>query len=330
MANNTAAIESQQVHLRSMYERHVSKGSSYALVDFPDHSNVGDSAIWLGEIALLSAITGQLPKYVSTHEDFDVNDFKSACPDGVLFIHGGGNLGDIWPHHQIFRERLISQLPEWEIVQLPQSIKFRANSGVQQFASVVKGHPNFTLYVRDDPSYALAKQSFDCRVELVPDSAFGMGAQHRRPAACSALLLLRTDSEQAGYDPAPFASVRGGEIADWLQDSTGSLRAARYRRRAIKLMPSLGSGSWRVKWYNWLANNRVQRGMTQLARGNTVITDRLHGHILCVLLDIPHVALDNDYGKVSNYIKAWTNDYGSVATAKSSLEAVNIFKAKFS
>ena len=46
-------IAGQREALLDLYRRHVTPGEPYALVDFPDHPNVGDSAIWLGEIALL-------------------------------------------------------------------------------------------------------------------------------------------------------------------------------------------------------------------------------------------------------------------------------------
>ena len=34
-------------------------------------------------------------------------------------------------------------------------------------------------------------------------------------------------------------------------------------------------------------------------------TDRLHGYIFAFLLDIDRTALDNNYGKISRYIKAF-------------------------
>ena len=37
-----------------------------------------------------------------------------------------------------------------------------------------------------------------------------------------------------------------------------------------------------------------------------VVTDRLHGHVLCTLLDIPHVLLDNADHKLSAYHNTWT------------------------
>jgi len=142
-------VETQQAALRALYAAHVGHGDRYALVDFPDHANVGDSAIWLGEVAMLRAVTGNDPDYVCTWDGFDPDAFARASPHGVLFLHGGGNLGDIWPHHQQFRERMVAQVRDRRIVQLPQSIHFRDPARLTPFAEAVAAHPDFHLYVRD-------------------------------------------------------------------------------------------------------------------------------------------------------------------------------------
>ena len=67
-----------------------------ALVDFPDHSNVGDSAIWLGEMAYLRR-SGRLPAYYSAIADFDDAACRAAIGGGAILIHGGGNMGTLWP-----------------------------------------------------------------------------------------------------------------------------------------------------------------------------------------------------------------------------------------
>ena len=46
-----------------------------------------------------------------------------------------------------------------------------------------------------------------------------------------------------------------------------------------------------------------------------MVTDRLHAHILSLLLDIPHVVLDNSYGKVGGFVDAWTADYRGLQRA---------------
>eukprot|EP01136_Pigoraptor_vietnamica_P034484 Opistho-1_new@98502 len=70
-----------------------------ALVDFPDHSNVGDSAIWLGEMAYLRK-SGRLPAYYSAIADFDDAACRAAIGDGPILIHGGDNMGTLWPKHE--------------------------------------------------------------------------------------------------------------------------------------------------------------------------------------------------------------------------------------
>lgn len=60
--------------------------------------------------------------------------------------------------------------------------------------------------------------------------------------------------------------------------------------------------------FNHYAAWMVQRGLDLLSGGRIIITDRLHGHILCCLLGKPHVVVDNSYGKVFGYIRAWSPD----------------------
>jgi pyruvyl transferase EpsO len=83
----------------------------------------------------------------------------------------------------------------------------------------------------------------------------------------------------------------------------------------------------RVMLFERMARMRLDRGIDLLSTGRAVITDRLHGHILCCLLDIPHVALDNNYGKIRNFSAAWDTAGPRARLASSLDEAVEIAKA---
>ena len=48
------------------------------------------------------------------------------------------------------------------------------------------------------------------------------------------------------------------------------------------------------------------RGVRLLSRGHRIATDRLHAHILSLMLGIPHYAADNLTGKVHAFIDCWT------------------------
>jgi pyruvyl transferase EpsO len=73
-----------------------------------------------------------------------------------------------------------------------------------------------------------------------------------------------------------------------------------------------------------LAQQRTQRGCRLLSRGRIVITDRLHAHILCTLLGIPHIVLDNNCGKLSGLIRCWAAEHPLCHLADSVAEATRI------
>jgi exopolysaccharide biosynthesis predicted pyruvyltransferase EpsI len=59
-------------------------------------------------------------------------------------------------------------------------------------------------------------------------------------------------------------------------------------------------------WTHDRALSFVHTGLYQLQQHRLVITSRLHGHIFCVLLGIPHVFLPNSYHKNKAFHETWT------------------------
>ena len=51
----------------------------------------------------------------------------------------------------------------------------------------------------------------------------------------------------------------------------------------------------------------MHSGIYRVMQGNVVITNRLHGHILCIILGIPHVFLPNSYYKNESFYETWTS-----------------------
>ena len=69
------------------------------------------------------------------------------------------------------------------------------------------------------------------------------------------------------------------------------------------------------------ARARVARGCALLSSGRVVITDRLHAHILSLLLGIPHAVLDNSYGKLGRFLDQWLPGTAGVHRAESLRDA---------
>lgn len=282
--------------------RPLGSDAPFALLDFPDHSNVGDSAIWLGQIEYFRSRFGRRPAYVCRQTDFSPRALEAAAPDGTVYISGGGNFGDIWKHNQAFREMLLTTLKHRRIVQLPQSLHFFSTENRDKTARAIAAHPDFTLLVRDRPSFELATQHFDCRVELVPDMAFFMGLLSAGAPSFDVLALLRTDSEKTGLDTSTLGSIR---VEDWLDESRTAVRLA-------KALGCLGAASelrlagLKEAQLTAGAQHRVNRGLAQLSAARAIVTDRLHCHILSLLLGRPHAVLDNSYGKITRFMSAFT------------------------
>ena len=274
-----------------------------ALMDFPNYSNVGDSAIWLGQ-----------KKYLSTRTTCKIcalaeSELPSLPKDVVILIQGGGNFGDLWPRHQAYRERMIRHYQDNRIIQLPQSIHFQDQHNAERCSAALKTHPNFHLLVRDYESLELAGKIYDGPTYLCPDMALCLDSQPRTKSPKYSIVgLLRTDKEKVKTEIQSTLKDDSFYCTDWVyEDTTISQWVAGNISMFQKKYPR-----W-TKWLNFtkhylfnaLARERFKRGCDILSSGEVVITDRLHGHIICCLLDIPHVVLDNSYRKIGNFRDAW-------------------------
>jgi len=296
-----------------------------ALVDFPDHSNVGDSAIWLGEMAYLRK-RGRLPVYYSAIADFDDEACRRAIAGGPILIHGGGNMGTLWPKHEAFRLHLLRKHRGRPIVQMPESIHYADPAAAAEMAEAIRAHGQFTLLVRDARSLAFAQKHFDCTIRLCPDAALMLGRQQRAPARVPVFALLRTDHERAmdAEEPLPIGVI----AKDWLEENPAHKRHLRLSLKLTRLF-TRDPMVMRATRQRRLAEWRLQRGLAMLSTGELVVTDRLHAHILSLLLDIPHVLLDNSYGKVAGFADQWTGDYAGLARATNRAEAFATALAQF-
>ena len=103
------------------------------LLSVPRHGNIGDHAITLGERVLLSesfsdhAIIEVPTDYFNGRlgDVFTKLNYTALIgKDDVIFIHGGGNLGTLWPMEETVHKNIIRKFPDNKIIIMPQSIFF--------------------------------------------------------------------------------------------------------------------------------------------------------------------------------------------------------------
>ena len=129
--------------------RHVGAGARVALIDYPNHTNVGDSAIWLGEIETLRLLGADVAYECEAH-GHDARAVRRAIgPDGTVLLHGGGNFGDEWPEYQRLREGVIDAHHDHPVVVLPQTLRFNREENRARAAAALAAHPRLTILCRD-------------------------------------------------------------------------------------------------------------------------------------------------------------------------------------
>lgn len=299
----------------------VLKGSSkVALLDFQDHWNTGDSAIWLGQLATLRRI-GVTVVYQCSAHDYDPVLLKQYVGDQPILLSGGGNLGDLWLLHQLLRERVINDFPDNPVIQLPQSICFNENDRRDYFGKLLKKHSNFVLMARDLSSYLFARDELGANTILSPDMAFGLdpswlGSYWPQQAPADVMWLKRADKESQTID---LRVPEDWIVCDWLEqqasddqqqwDAAAALgaRIGQLRWALLEKQQADRALSELALTYERLAELRLQRGLNLLAKGKVILTDRLHAHILALFLNRPSVIMDNSYQKLWGAFSAWTS-----------------------
>lgn len=312
------ATYAEQVH--SILGPLIPEGAPLAVFDFPNHSNVGDSAIWLGEVEYLRSRHPRSRVVWTSDTSLGAYVLPSLTYDTVVLIHGGGNIGDLWPACQANRERLIRHYRQHRVIQLPQSIHFQETRNLSACREAFAGHPDFHLLVRDTASLHIAESLHQGAIYLCPDMALCIGRLPRKTAPTHDIVaLLRTDKEGI-LPPQSSGMLADVCIIDWLDEP------ATLTQKLDRLLTRYPNRSRRVRRhiYQHLARERVNRGSAILESGRVVITDRLHGHILCTLLRIPHVVLDNSYRKIGNFSDTWHTGAELSQSATTFEEAVTI------
>src|SRR5215207_2636479 len=95
-ADTGALLGALRVRLRAATQTALEGAAGpVALVDFPNHTNVGDQAIWVGARRLLEQL-GSDVGYVADHASYSPRRLRQRVPHGPVLLHGGGSFGDVW------------------------------------------------------------------------------------------------------------------------------------------------------------------------------------------------------------------------------------------
>ena len=64
----------------------------------------------------------------------------------------------------------------------------------------------------------------------------------------------------------------------------------------------------------------INQGVEFISQYDLVVSTRLHGHILALLLGIPSIIIDNSYGKNSRFYNTWLKDISNSKLVSNNVE----------
>lgn len=252
---------------------------AFILFNSPDYSNLGDHAIALGEEKFFQEYFDDWDFIQVSCEEYILENLKIKNviqKDDVLLISGGGYLGTLWPRFDDIVRHIVFSYPHNRIFILPQTLFYEDSAfGRQEAAQEAKcfaSHEWLHLALREQKSYGLSKELFslDGRISLLPDMALKLRYE-KKSVRTGALLCFRKDKEAVNSR----------------------------RKESVELMRRIGFSCRDIDTVlkhnvNMIdRHERVKELMDDFSQAEIVLTDRLHGMILCAVTGTPCLAFDN-------------------------------------
>jgi pyruvyl transferase EpsO len=275
-------------------------------VDYPVHRNIGDLLINAGcEHFFLENEVNVWRRY--NHYDFP-RQIQDISRNDVFLLHGGGNFGDLYFHTQRLRESILEMYPLNRVIFLPQTVHFASEALAQASIAKMNLHNNLHVFARDLNSLTYLQRLGLRSVSAMPDMAHAL-AGVIRPAskvkAAGTMRLLRLDVE-ASSTPDHLTYLEG-DTRDWRAGITRNRHLVKYYAIS-RLIRAAGTHrppfDLQALWYQQ-RDLLIKDGIEAFSSYERVLTNRLHGMILGLLLGREVIAFDNSYGKLSAYVDSW-------------------------
>ncbi len=260
----------------------------------PDHCNIGDHAITYATYRLLN----NMFPYCEI-EEVPIMQFARKWPyllkniksDDLIILQGGGNMGNIYWRNERIRREVISHFPKNRKVIFPETIFYEDNEDGKadfRFSKRIYRDKNLVIFAREKKSYEIMRQAYpESCVMLIPDIVCSLAPFGVRIKREGVGLCFRDDLEK---------SV-SGELSAMIRrtlDDLGDMYSY------LDMMhPSKGYiGKANRTWV-------VEKKIKEIASFKYVITDRLHGMILCYITGTPCMVISGYNHKIESFYRTW-------------------------
>ena len=262
-------------------------------LDAPDYANLGDQAIALAirkfserefsEYEFIEILQAEVAGYVRWLK-------KHIQPDDIVFLTGGGNMGNKYRMYEATRRFLINSLPNNRVFIFPQSVDFSNDifgRASMKAASAIYYRPKVTLFIREENSLNKVKDSIPNAI-LVPDIVLSLQFNDLNKKTSNrdgVGLCFRNDMEGV------LTHQDREQVKNFTESLSGNNITELSTISAVK----------RITEEN--REDVLSELLSRFSSCKLIITDRLHAMIFAVITNTPCVVFDNKNHKISGVYK---------------------------
>lgn len=225
----------------------------------------------------------------------------------LIFLTGGGNLGDAYPIAENVRQDIINTWEKNIKVIFPQTIDFvETNKTSEYFKNTQKIYSeekNVILFIREKNSYYFAQKYFHCAMYLVPDIVLFCNEQKKVQRDRVVLFCLRNDKEKR----------------------MDALTKEKIEQEIIKTGYLIKKTDLQLQWHilKTERKEKIEEKLEEMRCAALVITDRLHGMVFSAITGTPCIAFNNYNYKVKGTYD-WISYLPYIKFAENAEEAIEV------
>lgn len=267
---------------------------SIYLFSVPTFGNIGDLAIAEAEIKYINDNFKnyhliEIPDYATNKAIIKVK--KSIQDKDIVMIHGGGNIGNLYPKAEKDRRRIIQSFIKNPILSLPQSIYFTNNTKGEKekkrSSILYRNAKNLTFIARDKKAEQDLKQ-MGAKTIITPDIVFYLNKYISKEDRKGILFILRNDNEKLINE-----------------DFINKLISKLSPNHKCKISDTqINKEFIDIEERKQVISNKLD----EYLKNKVVVTDRLHGMIFAYLTRTPCLVLNNNNGKIKDTYNTWLKD----------------------
>lgn len=296
----------KKVYHLSETDKEMKKIKKAIVLQTPTHGNIGDQAIAYAQKEFLKVNFPEY-RYMEIVADEVLSKYayvKSILnEDDLIFIHGGGNLGTIYPKEERIRRFIIEQFKDNAVISFPQSASFSnekfGEKELEKSRKVYRSHPNLTIIARESKTLEILKKEFPfVNLIFTPDIVLFLNERTENIERKGITTAFRKDGEVS------IDSNFKEELLNKLQESKYDLNI---------------SDTHKGFQYHIDESNReklLKEKWNEFKSSELVLTDRLHGMIFCAITGTPCIVFKNSNHKIEYSYKNWLKDCNYIYLAE--------------